>query len=187
MSIQTSEFRKGLRIEIEGVPYRIVDLTHIQQKRRAVIKTKLKNILSGAIAEWTFVSGEKVDRPDLEEKAMDYLYSDGEHYHFMDSETFEQISIDDKVIEDVIPYMKENERVTVLFYNGQPISVDLPQFIEVEIEETEPGFKGDTVTTSYKPAKLITGGQVMVPLFVSSGDIIKISTEDYTYIERIKK
>lgn len=187
MAIQTSEFRKGLRIEIEGIPYQIVELQHIQQKRRAVIKAKLRNVLSGSIAERTFLSGERVDKPDLEEKVMEYLYTDGDHYYFMDSESFEQISIDEKVIEDAIPYMKENEKVTVLFYNGSPISLDLPQFIELEIIETDPGFKGDTVTTSYKPAKLVTGGQVMVPLFISTGDVIRISTEEFTYIERVKK
>ncbi|HPA57332.1 MAG TPA: elongation factor P [bacterium] len=187
MAIQTSEFRKGLRIEIDGIPYQIVELQHIQQKRRAVIKAKLRNVLSGSIAERTFLSGERVDKPDLEEKVMEYLYTDGGHYYFMDSESFEQISIDEKVIEDAIPYMKENEKVTVLFYNGSPISLDLPQFIELEIVETDPGFKGDTVTTSYKPAKLVTGGQVMVPLFISTGDVIRISTEEFTYIERVKK
>lgn len=187
MAIQTSEFRKGLRIEIEGIPFQIVELQHIQQKRRAVIKAKLRNVLSGSIAERTFLSGERVDKPDLEEKVMEYLYTDGDHFYFMDTESFEQISIDEKVIEDAIPYMKENEKVTVLFYNGQPISVDLPQFIELEIAETDPGFKGDTVTTSYKPAKLVTGGQVMVPLFISTGDVIRISTEEFTYIERVKK
>ena len=187
MAIQTSEFRKGLRIEIDGTPFQIVELQHIQQKRRAVIKAKLRNILSGSIAERTFLSGERVDKPDLEERVMEYLYTDGDHFYFMDTESFEQISIDEKVIEDAIPYMKENEKVTVLFYNGQPISVDLPQFIELEIAETDPGFKGDTVTTSYKPAKLVTGGQVMVPLFVSTGDVIRISTEEFTYIERVKK
>lgn len=187
MAIQTSEFRKGLRIEIEGTPYQIVDLSHIQQKRRAVIKTKLRNILTGSIAERTFLSGERVDKPDLEEKDMEFLYTDGDHFYFMDNETFEQISIDERVIEDAIPYMKENEKVKVQFYNGQPISLDLPQFVEIEIIETDPGFKGDTVTTSYKPAKLVTGGQVMVPLFVSTGDVIRVSTEEFTYIERVKK
>jgi len=187
MQISTSDFRKGLRIEIDGTPFQIVEMTHIQQKRRAVIKTKLKNILSGSIAEWTFVSGEKVDKPDLEEKEMEYLYSEGDIYHFMDKETYEQISIDCKVIEDVIPYMKENEQITVQFYNGSPISADLPQFIEVEIAETDPGFKGDTVTTSFKPAKLVTGGTVMVPLFVSTGDVIRINTEETRYVERVKK
>jgi len=187
MSIQTSEFRKGLRIEIDGTPYQIVEMQHIQQKRRAVIKTKLKNILTGAIAENTFLSGERVDTPDLEEKSMEYLYPDGEHFCFMDNESYEQILIDKKVVEDVLPYMPENTQVTVQFYNGEPISIDLPQFLEIEIADTEPGFKGDTVTTSYKPAKLVTGGQIMVPLFISTGDVIKISTIEGTYIERIKK
>jgi len=186
MQIQTSEFRKGLRIEIDGTPFRIVDMTHIQQKRRAVIKTKLKNILSGSIAERTFLSGERVEKPDMEEKDMEFLYSDGEFYHFMDNETYEQITIDLKVVEDVVPFLKENEKVTVQFYNGAPISLDLPQFIEVEIAETEPGFKGDTVTSSYKPAKVTTGGQVMVPMFIAEGDVIKINTEDSSYIERVK-
>jgi translation elongation factor P len=187
MSIQTSEFRRGLKIEMEGIPYQIVEMQHIQQKRRAVIKTKLRNVLNGSIAEYTFLSGERVDSPDLEEKNMEYLYQDGEHYIFMDNESFEQLPIDEKVIEDVIPYMPENTQVTVQFYNGSPISVQLPQFIELEVTDTEPGFKGDTVTTSYKPAKVSTGGQVMVPLFISNGDVIKISTEEFTYIERVKK
>lgn len=186
MQISTSEFRRGLRIEIDGTPYRIVEMNHIQQKRRAVIKTKLKNILSGSIAERTFLSGERVEKPDMEEKEMEFLYTDGEFYHFMDLETYEQITIDLKVVEDVVPYLKENEKVTVQFYNGAPISMDLPQFIEVEISETEPGFKGDTVTSSYKPAKITTGGQVMVPMFIAEGDVIKINTEDYSYIERVK-
>lgn len=187
MAIQTSDFRRGLKIEIEGIPYQIVEMQHIQQKRRAVIKTKLRNVLNGAIAERTFLSGERVDSPDLEEKSMEYLYNDGDHFYFMDNENFEQVSIDEKVIEDVVPYMPENTQVTVQFYNGSPISAELPQFLDVEVKETEPGFKGDTVTTSYKPAKLVTGGQVMVPLFISTGDVIKISTEEFTYIERVKK
>ena len=187
MSIQTSEFRRGLKIEMEGIPYQIVEMQHIQQKRRAVIKTKLRNVLNGSIAEYTFLSGERVDSPDLEEKNMEYLYQDGDHYIFMDNESFEQLPIDEKVINDVIPYMPENTQVTVQFYNGSPISVQLPQFIELEVTDTEPGFKGDTVTTSYKPAKVSTGGQVMVPLFISNGDVIKISTEEFTYIERVKK
>jgi len=188
VSISTSEFRKGLKLEMEGIPYVIVDLTHIQQKRRAVIKTKLRNILSGAIAEHTFLNGEKVDKPDLEEKNMEYLYHDGDHYHFMDQESFEQMTIDEQIIEDAIPFMKENEKVTVQFYNGRPISVDLPQFVELEIAETEPGFKGDTVTSSFKPAKVVTGGTVQVPLFINAGDVVRVNTaEDFRYVERVKK
>ena len=138
VSISTSEFRRGLKIEMEGVPYVIVDLVHIQQKRRAVIKTKLRNILTGAISEYTFLNGDKVEKPDVEERVMEYLYHDGDLYHFMDHETYEQITIDHHLIEDVIPYMKENEKITVQFYNGKPISVELPQFIELEVAETEP-------------------------------------------------
>lgn len=187
MQISTSEFKRGLKIEIDGSPFQIVEMNHIQQKRRAVVKTKLRNILTGSIAERTFISGEKVDKPDLEEKEMEFLYTDGDMFHFMDLESFEQITIDSAIIDDVVSYMKENEKVTVLFYNGAPISVELPQFVIIEIAETEPGFKGDTVTTSYKPATLVTGGNVMVPLFINSGDIIKVSTEEFTYIERVKK
>lgn len=187
MSISTSDFRRGLKIEIEGVPYSIVEMSHIQQKRRAVIKTKLKNILTGSIAERTFLNGEKVDRPDLEEKSMEYLYHDGGHYYFMDNTSYEQIIVDENIIEEVIPYMKENEKVTMQFYNGSPISAYLPQFVVLEIAETDPGFKGDTVTSSYKPAKLITGGNVMVPLFINTGDLVKINTEEFTYVERVKK
>lgn len=188
VSISTSEFRKGLKIEMDGIPYNIVDLTHIQQKRRAVIKTKLRNILSGAIAEHTFLNGEKVDKPDLEERNMEYLYHDDDHYHFMDQESFEQLTIDERLIEDAIPFMRENEKVLVQFYNGSPISVDLPQFVELEISETEPGFRGDTVTSAFKSAKVVTGGTVQVPLFINAGDVIRINTaEDFRYVERVKK
>lgn len=145
VSISTSEFRKGLKIEMEGTPYAIVDLVHIQQKRRAVIKAKLRNILSGAIAEHTFLNGEKVDKPDLEEKNMEYLYHDGDHYHFMDQETFEQLTIEEKLIEDAIMLMREKEKVIVQLYNGNPISVDLPKFVELEICENEKGLRGDKV------------------------------------------
>jgi len=169
------------------VPYKIIEMNHIQQKRRAVVKTKLKNILTGAIHINSFNSGEKVDKPDLEEKDMEYLYPDGDLYYFMDNETYEQIAIDINVIDDVVPYLKENEKVAVQFYNGTPISAELPMFVEIEIAETDPGFKGDTVTTSFKPAKLITGGNVMVPLFLNSGEIIKINTSDFSYVERVKK
>lgn len=187
MQIQTSDFRKGMKIEIDNTPFKIVEMSHIQQKRRAVIKVKLRNILSGAIAERTFVSGDRVGKPDIEEKEMEFLYPDGELLYFMDNETYDQIAIDSLVLEDIIPYMKENEQVTVLFYNGAPISAELPQFITVQIEETDPGFKGDTVTTSFKSAKLVTGGSVMVPLFLNTGDTIKISTGEFTYVERVKK
>ncbi|MCK5808323.1 elongation factor P [bacterium] len=187
MQIQTSEFKKGLKIEIDNTPFRIVEMSHIQQKRRAVVKVKLRNILTGSIAERTFVSGDRVGKPDIEEKEMEFLYPDGELLYFMDSETYDQIAIDSNLIEDIVPYMKENEQVTVLFYNGQPISAELPQFISVEVKETDPGFKGDTVTTSYKSALLVTGGTVMVPLFLNTGDTIKISTGDFTYVERVKK
>ncbi len=188
VSISTSEFRKGLKIEMDGIPYNIVDLTHIQQKRRAVIKTKLRNILSGAIAEHTFLNGEKVDKPDLEERNMEYLYHDDDHYHFMDQESFEQLTIDERLIEDAIPFMRENEKVLVQFYNGSPISVDLPQFVELEISETEPGFRGDTVTSAFKSAKVVTGGTVQVPLFINTGDVVRINTaEDFRYVERVKK
>ncbi len=188
VSISTSEFRRGLKIEMEGVPYAIVDLVHIQQKRRAVIKTKLRNILTGAISEYTFLNGDKVERPDVEEKTMEYLYHDGDHYHFMDQETFEQITIDESLISDVVPFLKENEKLTVQFYNGRPISVELPQFIELEVAETEPGVRGDTVTNTWKSAKVSTGGVVQVPLFVNAGDIIRINTaENFSYVERVKK
>ncbi len=186
MKISTSEFRKGLKIEMDGVPYKIVDLVHVQQKRRAVLRTKLKNVLTGATAERSFISGDSVEKPDLEEKRMEFLYADGDVLIFMDLETYEQISIDSKVIEDIVPYMKENEQVTVLFYNGNPISAELPQFIEVEIAETEPGIKGNTVTTSFKPAKLATGGNIMVPLFINEGDIVKLHSDDFSYVERVK-
>jgi len=188
VSISTSEFRRGLKIEMEGVPYAIVDLVHIQQKRRAVIKTKLRNILTGSISEYTFLNGDKVERPDVEERVMEYLYHDGDHYYFMDQESFEQTTIDEHLVEDVALFMRENEKITVQFYNGRPISVELPQFVELEVAETEPGVRGDTVTNTWKAAKMSTGGTVQVPLFVNAGDVIRINTVDnFKYVERVKK
>lgn len=186
MHISTSEFRTGLKIEIDDVPYKIIGLVHVQQKRRAVLKTKIKNILTGSITERSFMTGDKVDMPDLEEKDMEYLYQDGHTFYFMDTETYEQTGVDETVIEDVVPYLTENIKVVVQFYNGKVIAVELPQFLEVEVKETEPGIKGDTVNSSFKPAKVANGGRVDVPLFINTGDFIKIKTADFSYVERVK-
>jgi len=179
MSISTSEFRKGLKIELNGEPFLMVDFQHVKPgKGGAFVRTRLKSLWSGNVIDKTFRSGEKVETPDLEERAMQYLYPEGENYVFMDNETYEQMVISRDVLGDGAHYLKENMDVTVLFHNRKPIGVDLPFFVELKVVETDPGIKGE-------PATLETGAVVQVPLFIKEGDILKIDTRDGSYIERV--
>ncbi len=186
MSISTSEFRKGLKIELNGEPFLMVDFQHVKPgKGGAFVRTRLKSLWSGNVIDKTFRSGEKVETPDLEERAMQYLYPEGENYVFMDNETYEQMVISRDVLGDGAHYLKENMDVTVLFHNRKPIGVDLPFFVELKVVETDPGIKGDTASGGSKPATLETGAVVQVPLFIKEGDILKIDTRDGSYIERV--
>lgn len=181
----TSEFRNGLKIDFEGDPYLIVYFQHVKPgKGGAFVRTKLKNLKTGAVIEHTFRSGDKVDKPDLEEREMQFMYRMENQFHFMETKTYEQIYLDEEHMGDAANYMIENLPVKVLFYKGEPIGIDLPIFITLTIVEAEPGVRGDTVSGATKPAKLESGAVVQVPLFLSVGDRIKIDTRTGTYIER---
>ncbi len=183
----TPDFRKGLRIEVNGEPYIIVDFQHVKPgKGGAFVRTKLKNLLSGNVVDKTFRSGEKVGKPDLEEKEMQFLYQDGEGFHFMDNTTYEQLALQEEVIGDSKNFLQENTNVTILFYQGRPINLELPIFVELEVTEAEPGVKGDTASGASKPVTVETGAKIQVPLFINVGDRLKIDTRTGEYIERVK-
>ncbi|RTZ89708.1 MAG: elongation factor P [Deltaproteobacteria bacterium] len=186
MAASTSEFRKGLKIELNGEPFLMVDFQHVKPgKGGAFVRTRLKSLMTGNVIDKTFRSGEKVETPDLEERAMQYLYPDGDTYIFMDNETYEQLAIRKEVMGDAVNFLKENTNVTILFHNQKPIGVELPNFVELEVTKTDPGIKGDTASGGSKPATLETGTVVQVPLFIKEGDILKIDTRDGSYIERV--
>lgn len=186
MQYSTAQFRKGLKIEMEGEPVVIVDFQHVKPgKGGAFVRTKMKSLISGNVLEKTFRSGEKVDVPDLEEKKMSFLYKDEEGYCFMDSQTYEQMTLTKDQIGDALGYIKENVEVEVLLHNGTPIGVELPMFLNLQIVETDPGVKGNTVSGGSKPAKLETGLTIQVPLFVNEGEVVKVDTRTAQYIERV--
>ena len=181
----TQDFRNGLKIEYEGEPFVIVEFQHVKPgKGGAFVRTKIKNLLTGRVLDPTFKSGDKVGKPDMEEKGMQYLYQDGEHFTFMDTTSYEQCLIDKEVIGDQVNYLIENCDCLVLFWNGKPIGVQLPNFVVLKITECEPGIKGDTATGATKPATLESGAIVNVPLFVNEGESIRIDTRTGQYVER---
>ncbi len=183
----TSDFKKGLKIEYEGKPYIIIDFLHVKPgKGGAFVRTKLKNLLTGAVMDQTFRSGERVGRPDLAERDMQFLYKDEDSYHFMDNETFEQISLTRDQVGKNRDFLQENITVKVLFYNDQPIGIELPTFVELKVATTVPGIKGDTATGGTKPATMETGAVIQVPLFVNEGEVVRVDTRTGTYIERVK-
>ncbi|MCX7770690.1 MAG: elongation factor P [Proteobacteria bacterium] len=184
----TADFKKGLKIEFNGEPYEIIDFQHVKMGRGgAIVRTKMKNLKTGYVMENTFRSGEKVERPNLEEKEMQFLYKSDNDYVFMDNESYEQINISEGLVGDNKDYLMENMNVRILFFQGNPIGIELPTFVELKVVETVPGIKGDTVSGGGKPAKLETGATIQVPLFINEGDVIKIDTRTGTYIERVNK
>jgi elongation factor P len=181
----TSDFRKGLKIEIDGKPFVITEFLHVKPgKGGAFVRTKLKNMITGRVLDQTFRSGEKVGRPDLEEKEMQYLYKDGDTYCMMDNATYEQIFLTEEQVGENRNFLLENITLNVLFYNNKPIGLDLPIFITLTVTQSEPGVKGDTATGVTKPATLETGYTLNVPLFVNEGDKIKVDTRTGAYVER---
>ena len=183
--ITAGEFRKGVTIELDNSVWNIVDFQHVKPgKGAAFVRTKIKNVITGAVLERTFNPTDKVPRAIVETKEMQYLYGDGDLYYFMDTETFEQLPINKDQVEDMIHYVKENDNVTVRFLKGAPFAVEPANFVEMEITETEPGFKGDTASNTYKPATLETGYSLQVPLFINTGDMIRIDTRTGEYMER---
>jgi elongation factor P len=181
--IYAGDFRNGITFEMDGSVYQVVDFQHVKPgKGSAFVRAKIKNVMTGAIVERTFNPSDKMPRAVIERKEMQYLYSDEDLYYFMDTESYEQIPIGKDVLGDSLKFVKENENVEVLMYKGSVFGVEPPFFVELEVIETEPGFKGDTATNATKPAKVETGAVVKVPLFVNQGDRIRIDTRTGEYI-----
>ena len=188
MGVDTSKFYKGLKIEFEGNIWEIVEFSSSKVGRRgAIVTTKIKNIVNGAVQEKKFRSGESFEVPDIERKNMQFLYNDDMGFHFMDTENYEQISFNEEQVGDTQKFMKEQQEVEVQIYQGKPIGIELPTSVEFEITYTEPGVKGDTVSSTTKPATIETGATINVPLFVNMGDRVKVDTRNGNYIERVKK
>ncbi len=184
----SSDLRKGLKITIDGEPYIITDFQFSKPgKGQALYRCKLKNMITGFTMDRTYRSGDKFEPANLEEVRMQYLYKDGEGYHFMDLKTYEQVSISTEQLGEAVKFLKENMEVDVLFFQGNPIDITLPNFVELEVVESPPGEKGNTATGATKPATLETGYELQVPLFINEGDVLKIDTRSGEYIERVKK
>ncbi|MCL6119900.1 MAG: elongation factor P [Deltaproteobacteria bacterium] len=182
----TTDFKKGLKIEMDREPYEIIDFQHVKPgKGGAFVRTKLKSLISGKVIDRTLRAGEKVETPNIEEKNMQYLYNEGNDFIFMDNETYDQVHIDKEACAESAGFLLENINVKVLYYNGKPINIETPNFIDVKITQTEPGLRGDTVSGATKPATLETGLVINVPLFLNEGDLIKVDTRTKSYIERI--
>ena len=183
--INASDFRKGVTIEIDNNVFVIVDFLHVKPgKGAAFVRTKIKNVITGAVLERTFNPTDKMPRAIIETKDMQYLYNDGELYHFMDNENFEQMPLTQDQVEEALPFLTENMNVEIKFFKGKPFSVQPPNFVVLQIVETEPGFKGDTATNTMKPAKLETGLVVQVPPFINEGEKIRIDTAEGAYMSR---
>ena len=185
--IATSDFRRGSKLEYKGEPYEILEFQHVKMGRGgAIVKTKLKNMITGGVIEEGFRSGEKFNPPGLEEKTMQFLYEQDGLFYFMDTVSYEQVPMSPDQIGDKKKFIKENTDVSVLYFKGRPISVEPPTFVELIVSETDPGFKGDTASGGGKPATLETGAQVRVPFHINEGDKIKVDTRTSEYIERVK-
>ena len=184
--ISAGDFRNGVTIEFEGNIYQIIEFQHVKPgKGAAFVRTKLKNIKSGGVVEKTFRPTEKCEKAHIERKDMQYLYNDGDLFYFMNVETYDQVALNEDTIGDALKFVKDNEMVKVCSINGDVFAVEPPLFVELEITETEPGFKGDTAQGATKPATVETGANVNVPLFVERGDKIKIDTRTGEYLSRV--
>ncbi len=185
MQVSTAEFKKGLKIQLDGEPYSIVDFQHVKPgKGGAFVRTKLKHMKLGRVIDNTFRAGEKVELVDFDEKRMQYLYKD-DRYHFMDLDTYDQISLAPEEVGEARDFLKENTEVEILFIDGNPVSVELPNFIELQIVKTDPGIRGDTATGGSKPAILETGAVIQVPLFLNEGAVVKVDTRSGEYLGRV--
>jgi elongation factor P len=184
----TNQFRKGLKVELEGIPYEIVDFQHVSPgKGRAFTRTKLRNMLNQNVIERTITSGDKVDRANTEEKEMQYLYRNAEGFHFMNQENYEQVALQEETLGAGKDFLQENLVIKVMYFNERPIGVELPTFVVLKVVETDPAFKGDTVTGGSKPAKMDTGAVVNVPFHIKEGDLLKVDTRDSSYVEKANK
>ena len=184
--IDTSEFRKGMKIEIDGEPFEILEFQHVKPgKGSAFVRTSIKSLLSGRVLQPTLKSGEKVGLPDIEEKDMQYLYVQGDEYYFMEARTFEQTFLSEKELGEAKNFLKEQTNASILFYKGKAIGVTLPNSVDLKVVKCDPGVRGDTVSGAQKPATLETGFVVNVPLFINEGDVLKIDTRDGKYLTRV--
>ncbi len=184
--IDTSEFRKGMKIEIDGEPFEILEFQHVKPgKGSAFVRTSIRSLISGRVLQPTMKSGDKVGRPDIEEKDMQYLYQQGDEYHFMDQKSFEQTFITEKVLGESRLLLKENIVCAVIFFNGKALGVTLPNSVELKVVKCDPGVRGDTVSGAMKPAEMESGFKLNVPLFINEGDVLKIDTRDGKYLTRV--
>lgn len=184
--ISAGDFRNGVTLEIEGAVYQIIEFQHVKPgKGAAFVRTKIKNVMTGGVVERTFRPTEKFPAARIDRVDMQYLYADGELFNFMNMDNYEQLGLSQETIGDALKFVKENELVKVCSYNGNVFSVEPPLFVELEITDTEPGFKGDTAQGATKPATVETGATVYVPLFVDNGDKIKIDTRTGEYLSRV--
>lgn len=183
--ITSNDLRKGLTIQYDNSIWRVMDFQHVKHGRgQAIVRSKLRNLRNGNISEVTFRGGEKLETAHIDHRPMQYLYENAGNYVFMDTENFEQIAIPGENIEEEVKFMKENEEVSVVLYEGEVIGLELPAKVELEVVETEPGIRGDTQSGGSKPATLETGAVITVPLFINRGDILIVNTEDGTYDSR---
>lgn len=183
--ISTQDFRSGTMFEMDGQVVEVVNVEHIKLARAgAVIKARLRNVLTGSIFDQSFRSGDKYKTVRIESREATYLYSDGTHHYFMDAQTFDQIPIDEEMLESVLPLLKEGSTVFLQRYDDRLIAVELPINVDLKVALTDPGFKGDTVSGATKLATLETGAKVQVPLFIQTGDVIRVDTRTQTYVER---
>jgi elongation factor P len=185
-TLDTSAFRRGLKIEIDKEPWEIVEFQHVKPgKGSAFVRTRIKNLLSGRTIDRTFKSGDVVGKPDLEEKEMQYLYKEGDHYNFMDNKNFEQTFLTEEQMADAKNFIKDNTTTQVLFYNGKAIGIEIPNAMDLRVAKCDPGVRGDTVSGATKPAVLETGFIVKVPLFINEGEILRIDTRTGEYLTRV--
>ncbi len=186
--VATSDFKKGLKLLIDGEPYSIVDFQHVKPgKGNQFTRTKMKSLLTGSNLERTFKSGEKFEAPDVEYRDMNFLYKDDNGFAFMDQVSYDQVSLNDQVVGEGANFLTENLEVKVCLFNGRAVGIELPKSVNLKVVETAPGHKGNTVTGGTKPAKLETGHVVFVPLHISEGDLLKVSTDDGSYSERVSQ
>jgi elongation factor P len=184
--ISAGDFRNGITFEYEGQVFQVVEFQHVKPgKGAAFVRTKIKNIITGSTIERTFNPSDKMENAMIERKDMQYMYNDGDLYHFMDTETYDQIPLNAQTVGDTLKFIKEEEIVKVLSYKGDVFGIEPPFFVTLKVTQTEPGFRGDTATGATKPATVETGASVKVPLFVDEGDMIKIDTRTGDYMERV--
>lgn len=188
MTIDTSQFRKNLKIEIDGEPFVVLEAKHVKPgKGVAFVKTKMKSLESGRVFEENFRSGDTVDTPDIRSREMQYLYKDENHYVFMDEDTYEQVRVSESAVEPVVDFLKDNMTLDILFHEGNAIQVEPPMFVELKVTKTDPGVRGNTAQGGTKPATVETGATVTVPLYLEQGELIKVDTRSGEFVERVNK